>query len=340
MIELLTKGNAMKRSVNALDVAKLAGVSKTTVSYVLNKRMDVAIPDETRQRVLDAAKELDYTPNRAARALATGKTQLIALWTPDLFAPYYAKVIHHIQYQLKRSHYELMVADTSTYIEWEAHLHRLSQWPVDGIIALDSPTYVSKFLEIQVNQHIPLVTMGVYKEDRTDCVLQDIYPGAWDAIQHLIDSNHKRIAYMVDQDHPDDEARNVAYKTAMKKIGKPEEYIIIEERTRESAYRVLKQYIASNGCPDAIFCHNDDMSIGANRALQDLGIRVPDDVALTGYDGIIDTEFTYPRLTTVVSPTEEMCAVAWELLQQRIADPTRPPEQIIIIPHLIIRESS
>jgi LacI family transcriptional regulator len=330
----------MMRRVSTLDVARRAGVSKTTVSYVLNGRTDVAISGETRQRVLDAARDLDYTPNRAARALATGRTQLIALWTPCLYPPYYAKVIHHIQVQLKQSHYEMMVADTSTYIEWEAHLDRLSQWPVDGIIALDSPAYVSRFLEISGNRHVPLVTMGVYKDDHAVGVLLDIYPGAWDAMRHLLASGRRRVAYMVDRDRLPGEARHGAYSAAMREVNLPEEYIIITERTPESAYQGVTEHVTACGCPDAIFCHNDDMAVGVNRALRDLGFRVPEDVAITGYDGIADTEFTDPRITTVVTPAEEMCATAWNLLQQRIAAPSDQVQHIYFRPRLVVRESS
>lgn len=317
----------------------MAGVSKTTVSYVLNGRTDVAITEETRQRVFDAARELDYSPNRAARALATGHTQLVALWTPILFQPYYAGVIHHVQQQLKGSHYEMMVADTSAYVDWEAHLERLSQWPVDGIIALDSPSYVSKFLEITANHRTPLVTMGVHPVDRVDSVSLDIYPGAWDAVQHLLQTGCRRMAYLTHVDRHVSEPRHAAYMRAVREAGLPEEYITAD-LTRASAHRAIMDFIPTHGCPDAIFCHNDDMAIGANRALRDLGLHVPEDVIISGYDGTDDAVFTDPRLTTVSSPAEEMVATAWRLLRKRIAEPSRPPERVVLTPRLLVREST
>jgi DNA-binding LacI/PurR family transcriptional regulator len=113
-----------------------------------------------------------------------------------------------------------------------------------------------------------------------------------------------------------------------------------ENETRPRVPPALGQHIDKYGCPDGLFCYNDDMAIAASRALYEMGLRVPDDVAIVGCNGTLETDYTTPRLSTIVQPIERMCAIAATFLKQRIADPSLPLQQIALQPHLEIRASS
>lgn len=129
-------------------------------------------------------------------------------------------------------------------------------------------------------------------------------------------------------------------ETALAQTGREPEYILAPDDTRRSVGGVLKDYIARRGAPDGLFCFNDDMAIGAFRALRDLGLRIPDDVALVGCDGIEDAAYLDPPLTTIVQPLEEMCATAWQFLERRLLQPLLPLQQVTLEPSLEIRGSS
>src|SRR5690606_29158862 len=120
----------------------------------------------------------------------------------------------------------------------------------------------------------------------------------------------------------------------------PTEYIPLSTNTRAAARAELKSYLEANGCPDSILCFNDDVAIGIYRALCEQGIKVPQQVALIGCDGIDDTEYLECPITTIVQPVEEMCRMAWQMLESRIANPRQPFQQKVLLPELVVREST
>jgi LacI family transcriptional regulator len=126
----------------------------------------------------------------------------------------------------------------------------------------------------------------------------------------------------------------------MAEAGKQVEYIITPDEHRRSVASPLTDYIERHGCPDGLFCFNDDMAIGAYRTLKDLGRRIPDDVALVGCDGIDDLKYLDPRVSTIVQPLEHMCMIAWTFLERRIKNNALPLQHITVQPKLEIRESS
>jgi LacI family transcriptional regulator len=325
------------------DIARVANVSHTTVSRVLNGQGGSFISEATRQRVLSAVEEMNYRPNRAARALATGRTHTIALWINDLFHPYFAQVMHYAGQQIERQGYDIAIYKTrGRDANGVNHPEQNpAHWPVDGVLALDDPGKVERFLvESPEARRIPLVSMGVYACRGTDHVAVDLYPAAAEAMQHLAASGRRRIAYLTNsKGNEPGEGRHDAYRDVMRETGREPE-ILFAQNDRPTSRQAVKAYVAAHGAPDALFCMCDDMALGAYRGLLDLGLRVPDDVALVGCDGIEDTEYLEVPLSTIDMPLEQMCARAGRFLETRLADPGAPMQSDILKARFVPRESS
>ncbi|MCW3062468.1 MAG: transcriptional regulator, LacI family [Capsulimonas sp.] len=270
-------------------------MSYATVSRALNSA-DARIAPETRLRVQRIAAEMGYQPNRAARALVTGRTQTLALWS------------------------------------------------IDGILTVDLPRRAVPGLDGPLLGRKPFVNMGVYVLEQTDYVRVDFSQVAKEAVRHLHARGCRRIACLL----PDwlgwfresSDERLMGYESVMSEIGQQPELILSPNSIREAIGPALKAYIARHGCPDGLFYFNDDVAIGAFRALRDLGLRIPQDVALVGCDGIEDTAYHDPPLSTIAQPIEEMCVTALSFLIGRIKEPSIPVQQIVLQPRLEVRGSS
>lgn len=324
------------------DVARFANVSGWTVSKVLSGDQDSSIREETRSRVLAAARELGYRPNNNARALVTGRTCTIGLWMCFHYSQYRAHVLHRMQQQMKNSGFELVIRDIEDEIARDPDFTRTFQIPVDGIIAFDTPTAGSAFAHVNPSLSIPFVSMGAYWVPDRDFVGVDLYAGTQDAIEHLIATGRRRIAYLLpatDDDWPKD-AREIAYETVMEAAGLERLYLRVPDVSLSSSRKTVREYLETKGKVEAIFCHNDDMAFGAHGGLCDHGLTIGEEVALVGCDGIEETEYLSRPLTTIVQPIERMCALAWEFLQNRIKNPTCPPQQQVLRPQLVVRASS
>jgi LacI family transcriptional regulator len=332
------------------EVARFAGVSGATVSRVLSNRPDAQISREARARVLRAAKQLGYSPNSIARALVTGRTNTVALWIAELHA-YHAEIVRQIQRLLGDDRFEMVICDVTRYQmaindpthhdESEHYPIRMSSLPVDGILAVDRPDRVRNLLLAHSELRTPFVSVGSYQLDTIDYVAVDLRPGTVAAITHLIESGCRRIAYIVWQatNNPGD-ARRDAYVETMQAAGLAPEYWVFTGNTRSSVLEELSQYVNAGSLPDALFCFNDVMAIGAYKALYNLGLRAPDDILLVGCDGLSETEYLDRPISTIVQPFEDMCRTAWRFLKNRIADPDAPLQQVILQPELVVRESS
>jgi DNA-binding LacI/PurR family transcriptional regulator len=318
-------------------IAEHLDLSVATVSRVLSKADDPFISDSTRARVSSKATELGYVPNRAARALVTGRTDIIELQLPpsDHFSSQISKAMIQI---LRRYDYDVIVHDLIFGTAGQSGIPNSRQlWPVDGIISMANGSVVESFLEFQAAN---LVSIGAYCSKNVDYVGLDLYPGTLDAIRHLVSAGCRRIAYLGDCSADlSQEARGIAYHQAMREAGLKCEYILANEGTKRGAQEAVCEYVQKNGHPDGIFCHNDTRALGAFRGLCDIGVRVPDDVKIIGCDGIEDTEYVYPSISTIVTPIEEMCELAWKFLQSRMENPGSPKQQATLYPSFVRRES-
>lgn len=319
----------------AKQIARHLGISTSTVSRVLNGRGEGFISEATRQRVLEAASELGYRPHHAARALVTGRTHTIALWMYSLCTSFDACLAHLMQQVFYRNNYLCLIVPED-YIDAPMHP---ADGQVDGIIAHECIRSVRAFL--QTSSSIPLVSIGCYYATDCDHVGIDLFAGTVEALHHLLGTGRRRIAYLVNtSSYHAGEPRGDAYRSVMEQAGLPVDTISVADQSRWRTYDAVKQYLQHHKVPDAIFCHNDHMAMACYRCLHDMGIRVPDDVALVGCDGLEETEFWETPLSTIVQPLEEMCRIAWSFLQMRMQQPDIPIRQAVLKPRLVVRASS
>lgn len=327
------------------DVARTAKVSGATVSRVLNGRHDEYVRSETRERVLHAVRELGYHPNHMGRALVTGRTGLVALWMDHLLTPFYSYVAHFFTNQASSHGYETTISlrNRRHPVTLGTNSPRVSSWPVDGIIAHEDDRRVRAYLCLPKSRRTPIVSVGGvdFKIPEVDYVGIDLKSGAIEAVRHLIRTGGRRVAMMIDGDfgHEGDE-RWKAYHEVMLDAGMEPELILTENQTRLAGRSAIVSYVQQKGCPDSIFCYNDDLAISAFRGLRDLGIRIPDDVALIGCDGIEDAEYHDPAISSVVQPISAMCSLAWDCLERRLREPSCDLHQTVLKPELVLREST
>jgi LacI family transcriptional regulator len=330
-----------QRKVSSADVARMAGVSQATVSYVLNDRPDQIIREETRRKVLDAVQSLGYQPNLAARTLATGKTRMIALWVPNSYHSVFNHVIEQIMGLAREAGFHVVIVQINTETrETLAESGLISGWNVDAILALDARDLVNDILDAHPGAP-SIVSMGPAYSTRTDHVGVDLQGGSMQAVRHLVEIGCRRIASVGVQSklHTGD-PRYDAYVATLEKAGLQPELLPLQAGDYfANCYQLVRERFAQPNPPDGLFCWNDEAAIGANRALADLKLRVPDDVALIGSDGIRETAYAVPTLSTVAQPFDEMCRQAWDFLQRRIDEP-RAPLQSLVLPMQLEKRTS
>lgn len=323
--------------ITQAQIAKQLGVSRQLVTLALSGHPHVAT--ETRETILAAALKMGYRPNPHARALRMKKTGIIALWVPDQISTHYNHVARELSRFVKQAGLELIVSEVS-----DSDMSQIwSNVPVDGIFAVDASKAVQDELRKLIAKSVPVVSVGTYCSTETDHVEIDLKSGTTEAMTHLIRSGFRRIAHatFVLKDEPH-ESRRLEYARMMKEAGLEPEFIHypLDDKQRRITRQLIKEYISENGHPEAIFCHSDDVAIGIYRGLCDLNLRVPEDIALVGCDGIEDTEYLETPLTTIVQPVVEMCSTAWSFLQGRLENPKADLQYAVLLPKLDIRAST
>jgi LacI family transcriptional regulator len=333
-----------------VEIARRTNLSPATVSRVLNGKGVGFISAATRQRVLEVARELGYEPNRLARGLVTGRTQVMGVWIRNPDRPYYARILRYLLEAASRNGFDMILtplhdqipgmggAVGGSYIRDNAW----SSWPTDGVFAADCPTVADAYIKRFAPGACPLVGLSSDYSDQTDYVAFDVACGVRQAVEHLVTIGCRRIAHLssliaIDRVRA---ARAGTYEEVLNAAGLPPEIILSPDESRASARTTIVEYVKSHGAPDGLFCLNDDMAIGAYRGLRDQGLRVPEDVALVGCDGVDDVQYLDVPLTTIVQPVQEMCRLAWEVMARRIEDPSRSLSQVLLKPELRIDAST
>jgi len=322
------------------DVADRAGVSKSTASRVLNN-VDVKITQATRLRVRAAAAEVGYQPNRAARALSRSGMQVLGLWTLNLRSAYSSQIIIAMSEVAISHEVDLMVGKLSFDSNGLIDTLKITACPVDGILMFNTPGSAIRGLDCSLLAGVPVTSMGGTVIEAADHVRIDFQTEILEAVRRLRDAGCARIAYLlplpVTLSGYSGDTRLCAYEAAMRDIGMPAEVIVTCDDSRDAVIPSLRQYIASNGHPDGLLCFDDNMAIGACRALKDLGLRIPHDVVLIGCDGSGDAVFLDPPFSTIELPVEEMCATACKFLRARIANPSLPMQRATLLPRLSVK---
>jgi LacI family transcriptional regulator len=316
----------MKRATQN-DVARLAGVSRATVSYVLNGRTDgtIRVSDETREKILVSMRELDYRVNLNARSLKTNRTQLLAVLVPDLSNPFYPILIRGAQICAHAHGYRILIVDSFSREEDERDFLAMSQDHLaDGLILASSYLEGADIHEL-LETGIPSVGVGPRLFGTgIDTISIDQEMAVRTLLRHLQDKGHRKIAHLTgDLNNVNGRIRLESYRKVMAEFGYPADGDSILEGNflrEHTAGKVEKWFSAFTPSrrPTALFSANDLMAIEAIKALSRIGIRVPEDVAVCGFDNIPEAEYVDPPLTTVGHNVEQMGHTAAKLVIERI----------------------
>ncbi|MDR3709309.1 MAG: LacI family DNA-binding transcriptional regulator [Capsulimonadaceae bacterium] len=310
------------------EVASKAGVSRGTASLVLNDRTNARIGVETRQRIRRVAQELGYEPNLFARSLSTRRTNTIGLIVPSLRNAFFADVMDAAEVSAHKAGYQALL-DAAPFGEnpGDTVVHKLRGWQFDGVLIYSIRGVSAEDILGPQASRVPVVYLGNAPSPQYDCVVFDLADGARQLVEHLVERGYRRIAYV----SPFDanlarlyEPRYIAYVDVCERAGLPVRFVrtFPEEETREAGLRTAERLALEpdDVRPDAIVCHNDTVAIGAYCGAGRAGLRVPDDLAIAGFDGIEEGQYLVRSLTSVVTPIAPFCAAGIELLVNRIRD--------------------
>jgi len=303
------------------DVARRASVSIATVSRVLNSS-EHKVNAETAEKVRQAVKELDYRPNALARALQMKKTMTIGVIIPDISNHYYAEIVRGIQSVADQEGYNIILQNTDrSQDRIVKSIYLLREKIVDGIIfsggTIDGYEPLSAFKELRDR----VVVIGRH-DVNFPAIMVDNIAGATEAVQHLIDSGHSRIGLIGwSEDSTTAKDRLSGYKSALAQNSCPFEPVLIRQGrlTPESGYQEAKVLLSQDERPTAIFAGNDQMAFGVIYAAIEMGLRVPEDLAVIGFDNIPLSAFFVPPLSTIEVPMFTLGAESMETLVSLMA---------------------
>jgi LacI family transcriptional regulator len=327
-------------------------LSQTTVSLVLNNSPSAkSIPQDTRNRVLEAAQRLNYRPNYFARSLRQSRSMSVGVLAPDLSEGYFTRVMSGVVQELTAAHYFYFTACHDWKRELiEKYPRMLVERAVDGFLLLNTPAE-----EIEVP--VPVVAISAHSPvvNVTNIVL-DHHSAVEQALTHLHSLGHRRVAFMRGpRAIPDSEFRWESIQLVARDMNlKIDPALVIRidsagwsmkdghhPMAPEIGYKPMAALLEKTRDFTAVFCFNDIAAIGAIRALKDTGLAVPGDVSVVGFDDIQSAAYSTPSLTTVRQPLLEMGKRGAQILLERITDREKQfPAEIVMAPELVIREST
>lgn len=337
------------------DVALLAGVSWRTVSNVVNGHKYLS--DSTKTKVEAAIAELGYRPQLAARQLRSGRSNLLTLAVPFIAHPYFARLAHVVVQEAERHGYVVLIDETHGLPEREKQVAAgYRKVLTDGIIF--SPITIAPEMVFSLRDETPLVMLGEHMQsDQIDSVVVDNVKSTREATEHLISIGRRRIAflgYLADGRLESAALRVKGYREALAHANIDEDAALIlgvsgnglsapgpdGDYSREEGYNRTRMLIPRIGTVDGLVCGNDLLAIGALRALREADIRVPDDVAVVGWDNTPDGEYSAPTLTTIAPDLDEIARLAVAAVLRRLDQPSADHVTHIAPHSLIIREST
>jgi LacI family transcriptional regulator len=325
-----------------LGVARSAGVSLSTVSRVVNEYPGIA--DDTRQRVQATMLELGYVAHVSARALASGRTQMLGLLAQEIDNPFHHAVIGGADEQVARAGYDLLLCTTHSRREKEAeYVARLSHAQVDGLLIV-LPRGLPDYVEQLRADAFPFVLID-YDDAAPGCTVVNAANrvGTRTAIEHLMALGHRRIGFITGRPYVGATIQRLAgYEDALTAAGIPqnETLIVPGDFLEPRGYDAACELFALRYPPTAIFASSDAAAFGVLRAARDAGLVVPRDVSVVGFDDAPEASYVSPALTTVRQPLREMGREAVRQLLGLLADPSRPPTRVVLDTELVIRQST
>ncbi|NYT78147.1 LacI family DNA-binding transcriptional regulator [Alcaligenaceae bacterium] len=330
------------RSVSIAQVAQHAGVSVATVSRVLNS--SEAVREHTRQHVMESVQVLGYRVNQLARSLRTDESRLLLALVPDIDNPFYAPIVHGFNAIVQEKGYSVLLCETGgDALRERRYLDLLYSRRADGAVCLD-PDTVQKAMG-GAAMHFPWVACCEYDESvAVPYVGIDNCTAAHDAVSYLVGQGHTRIAF-VNSDTRFMYARErlKGYQDALQQVNiacRPDYCVQVQSLDFAAGRQAAASLLALDQRPTAVFAVSDTLAIGVMRGLYDAGLRVPDDMAVMGFDDIALAQQTWPALTTVAQPMRTLGEQAAWLLLKRLDDGTGTQGGVVLPHRLVIRESA
>ena len=317
------------------DIAERCGVSVATVSKALNNQQDIS--EETRQRIRQAADEMGYTANSAARTLKTNRTNNIGLLFEDLQSDgfmheYFASMLNSFRFEAERCGYDLTFINSDVGHKKTTYLQHALFRRLDGV-AIICADFHDPLIQELVFSDIPTVTLDHAFNNRTS-VLSDNMNGISSLVHYVYNRGHRKIAYIHGNRTAVTECRLTGFYRTCEELGLqiPKEYVVASEyHAPLSCYAATKELLAVSNRPTCILFPDDYAYIGGMNAITEAGLRVPDDISVVGYDGIHMAKMLSPCLTTWQQNTDELGRIAASRLIERIEHPrTTVPEQIVV----------
>lgn len=326
--------------VTIKDVAREARVSVASVSRALNGHSSVT--EQTRRRILHIAEQLRYIPHSAARSLITRRTQTIGALLPDLHGEFFSELIRGIDLAARARGLHLLVSSSHDDAREAAAALRAMQGRVDGLLVM-SPHVDATFLRDNLPHGLPLVLVNTPINGPGHAALNiDNFGGAFSMVRHLVSCGHRRIALIAGPEHNFDAAERLrGYRSAMEKFAPGVAVQVLRgDFTEASGYRAGQQLLELRQRPQAVFAANDIMAAGCLYALREAGVRVPQDIALAGFDDIPIAHFVSPALTTVRVRIADLGARALDRLAALIEDAAAGNDDVQMLDtELVVRQS-
>ncbi len=330
--------------VTIFDVAKRAGVSIGTVSRVINNRDRVS--PETRERVLQAIRELDYQANPFARNLANQQTDTLGLVIPQVNDPFFFQIVRGVEDAAAAVGYNLLIASQPRHTSEHRYLQLFRRRNVDGMVLVAIDVYEHEVQQV-VKRGVPIVLVQLEIGRNIPTFLADNYGGARALVEHLMEHGYRRVAYITGTDFtPDNRERLRALRDVLAEnhLSLPDEYVVKGDYLVGSGARAMRQLLSLPELPEAVFAANDQMAIEAIMVAQEQGLRVPEDIAVVGFDDIPMASSIAPALTTVHQPIYELgwhaAQTALEMIKSAKEErPLTVPRLSLLPTSLIVRRS-
>ncbi len=332
-------------STTIKDIAKKLNISVSTVSYALNGGPR-SVPDDVRQRVVTTARELNYRPNRMARAMITGRSHTIGIVPPqvgnDVFlGPHLQLAMNGIANEAWRLHQDLLLFTRCEVSAYEEMLSIVLDGRVDGVIFI-APQFNHQAVELATSLHLPCAALSGVPLGGVTSYSVDNDKGIRMALEHLASLGHRKIAHVTGRlDMQDSVSRLQGYLGFIKdhRLEYRDEWVVNGQFLIEGGRNAFRTLMALDDRPTAIMCANDEMAIGALLEAHTMGVKVPDDVSIVGFDMTEGSGNVFPPLTTVRQPIIEMGAAAVRAVVGVITGKDRDPDQVFS-PELIVRAST
>lgn len=333
----------MKLTIN--DIAKLANVSKATVSRVINQKSE-GVGAATKQKILQIIAEHNYQPSLIARGLVTKRTNTLGLIIPDIVNPFFPQLARGVEDEARKLGYNLFLCNSDHDLEKEtAYIQALIEKSVDGVILASNMSKSNVQCQMLKERAVPFILLDRYIEgmEQEQGVFVDNQEGAYRAVEHLLQQGHQRIAYI---SGPLEVAtswnRFQGFQKAYCDRGMEIDYQLVKEGDYqiESGMRAIAELLRDGQEFTAVFAGNDLMAIGAMKVLKQHQLKVPEQVEVIGFDNIELASLIDPALSTVAQPTYEMGVLGAQWLVARIEDRPLPEQHLYLKTELLLRDTT